>query len=584
MTDNSSPPHDRPVKIDWRRLYLSPLRILWTVVLAIFVGETVVMYVIAEMPAMNVFLKAILDGALLMIVISPALFYLFILPVTRDERSQGIHTPVEVQPALSERQWPDKTRAPHAAAATRFGWFRMPHSPLRILGTIALAVFIGETLVMFILAVLPAMDIIPEAFVDSSLLIIIISPALFYFLFLPIIRHVRGRERAEADLRKNRDLLQTVFNGISEPLILLDEQLHVQMINAAAKSYFQMENRPAIDQPCHQALMCSDRPCQECDIPETLKHENHLVFERKGIFNPNRIEQVVIYRSLNSPDCSGATIIRITDVTEARILEKQVNQRERMASLGLLISGVAHEINNPNTFISFNLPILKEYLEQVLPILDDYARRQSDFEISSMTYEEFRRDLFKIMENIVHGSHRIDTIVNKLKEFSRIQDTRTISRVHLKTVLDRVVALADSQIKRMVQRFELEVPAELPEVHTDSQAIEQIILNLLINACQAADKNNSWVSLEASLNPDPPYALCIDVSDNGSGMPEDTLKHIFDPLFTTKGPNEGTGLGLYICHNLAEGLGGKIEVESIPGQGSTFHLMLPDLKKKHRPA
>ena len=201
-----------------------------------------------------------------------------------------------------------------------------------------------------------------------------------------------------------------------------------------------------------------------------------------------------------------------------------------------------------------------------------------------MTYEEFRRDLFKIMENIVHGSHRIDTIVNKLKEFSRIQDTRTISRVHLKTVLDRVVALADSQIKRMVQRFELEVPAELPEVHTDSQAIEQIILNLLINACQAADKNNSWVSLEASLNPDPPYALCIDVSDNGSGMPEDTLKHIFDPLFTTKGPNEGTGLGLYICHNLAEGLGGKIEVESIPGQGSTFHLMLPDLKKKHRPA
>ena len=441
-----------------------------------------------------------------------------------------------------------------------------------------MSIFIGETAVMFILAILPAMDLVPEAFVDSTLLIVLISPALFYFLFVPIIRHVQGRERAEADLRQNRDLLQTVFNGISEPLILLDERMRVQMVNAAAKAYFKMDNRPAIDQPCHKALLCAERPCQECEIPEKLKNENHLVFERKGIFNPNRIEQVVIYRAADLTGHSSATIIRITDVTEARILEKQVNQRERMASLGLLISGVAHEINNPNTFISFNLPILKEYLEQILPVLDDHAGRESDFEISNMAYPEFRRDLFKIVENIVHGSHRIDNIVTKLKEFSRIQDSQTVRNVNIKTVLDRVVALADSQIKRMVKSFELEVPTGLPEVHTDSQAIEQIVLNLLINACQAADKSNSWVSLEASLNPDPPYALSIEVSDNGSGIQEDTLKRIFDPLFTTKGPNEGTGLGLYICHNLAEGLGGKIDVQSIPGQGSTFRLMLPDLR------
>ena len=464
--------------------------------------------------------------------------------------------------------------------STILSWSRMPHSPLRILGTIALAVFIGEALVMFILALLPPIPLFVEAFLDSTLLIILISPALYRFLFLPIIRHVQSREKAEEGLRKNRDLLQTVFNGISDPLVLLDGNLRLKMINPAASRYYKINAMPPLDQPCHLALMGLDRPCEECEIPKKLEKGSNLVFERKGLFDVHRIEEVVVYRSLEPFDSSEATIIRIRDVTEARTMERQVRQRERMASLGLLISGVAHEINNPNNFISFNLPILKEYLDQILPILDDYAQRHPDFEISNMTYAEFRQDLFKIVENIIHGSLRIDTIVSKLKEFSRIQDSRNIRQINVNAVLERVAALADSQIKRMVKRFEFDVPPDLPEVCTDGQAIEQMVLNLLINACQATDKSNGWVSLEAHVNPPSPFALCIEVTDNGCGMDEPTIEKIFDPLFTTKDPGEGTGLGLYICQNLAEGLGGRIDVQSISGQGSTFRLLLPDLNEK----
>jgi len=463
--------------------------------------------------------------------------------------------------------------------APKTGWMPAPHSPVRILVVIALSIYIAEIIVMLILTQLPEFPILTEAIVDSTLLIVLVSPALFFFLLLPIIRHVKKREQAEAGLRKNRDLLQNIFNGISEPLLMLDDELKVKMINTAAIRYYSMADREILDQPCHVTLMGNDQPCEECDIPEKMSDNGNLTFERKGLFDSNRIEQVVMYRSASTANRPGATIVRITDVTEARILEQQVRQRERMASLGLLISGVSHEINNPNNFISFNLPILKEYLEEITPILDAYAAEQPDLEISNMSYDEFRADLFKILENIVHGSRRIDTIVSKLKAFSRIQDSRKLRRVSINAVLEKVVELADSQIKRMVRKFEMDVPLDLQMVYTDGQAIEQMVLNLLINACQAANKANSWVGLEARINPDPPYALCIEVIDNGCGIDKETLNHIFDPLFTTKGPHEGTGLGLYICHNLAEGLGGRIEVQSELGQGSTFRLMLPDLKE-----
>ena len=461
-------------------------------------------------------------------------------------------------------------------------WLSASNSPWRILGTIALAIFVGETLVMLLIALMPPLEVLPEAFIDSTLLIVLISPALFYFLFLPIIRHVRRREKAEEDLRRNRDLLQAVFNGISEPLILLDNRMNVKMINAAAEQYYNLDIQPLVDQPCYQTFMCRDHPCDECQIPLKLDTENKIVFERRGIFDPHRIEQVVIYRAADISDSPGAVILRITDVTDARIMEKQMRQRERMASLGLLISGVVHEINNPNTFISFNLPILREYIEEVLPITDAYAEGHPDLEIANMPYQEFRRDLFKLVENIVHGSHRIDTIVSKLKEFSHIQDDRKLEPVDVKAVLERVTALAHGQIKRMVHKFEAEVPDGLPRIHTAGQCIEQVTLNLLINACQAADKPDSWVRLKASANPDPPYALCIEVSDNGHGMDEETLKHVFDPLFTTKSPKEGMGMGLYLCHSMVEGLGGRIEARSTPGQGSAFKLLLPDLRDEAR--
>jgi signal transduction histidine kinase len=463
---------------------------------------------------------------------------------------------------------------------SRLKWLVTPTSPLRILGTIAIAIFAGETLVMFILALLPPLPVSPEAFIDSTLLIVITSPALYLFLFQPIIRHVRQREEAEKSVRKSNDLLQTVFDGISDPLILLDKDLKVRMINKAASQYYQIGSHLVDDQPCHRIFMSGEQPCPECDIPQRIAEGTNHLFERKGLFDPSRIEQVVIYRSDDQSGHIGAAIIKIIDVTETRALERQMRQRERLASLGLLISGVAHEINNPNTFISFNLPILKAYLHEIVPVVDAYASDHDGFEVANMPYAQFREDLFKLIENITHGSQRINDIVSRLKEFSRIREGQTLSEVSIPSRLDKVVMLANSQVKRMVNQFEMEVASDLPLFYTDGQAVEQVVLNLLINACHAVDKSDSWVRLKAYPVAGEPRTLCVEVADNGCGMDDYTMQHIFDPLFTTKGPDTGTGLGLYVCHNLVDGLGGVIEVESELGVGSTFKVTLPDLRSR----
>jgi signal transduction histidine kinase len=129
--------------------------------------------------------------------------------------------------------------------------------------------------------------------------------------------------------------------------------------------------------------------------------------------------------------------------------------------------------------------------------------------------------------------------------------------------------------------FEVNVPENLPKLVIDPQSLEQVLVNLLINASQAfdsPDEDNSRIDLKVSMD-DSQDTLILVVKDNGCGMDEQTLSRIFDPFFTTKPPDKGTGLGLYICHNLVENMGGKIEIESTPGKGSRFAVILDNVRE-----
>jgi two-component system, NtrC family, sensor kinase len=123
--------------------------------------------------------------------------------------------------------------------------------------------------------------------------------------------------------------------------------------------------------------------------------------------------------------------------------------------------------------------------------------------------------------------------------------------------------------------FVKNIPENLPKIYTEPYAPEQILLNFLVNAAQASDKHDSWIKLKVSVNDGRPDWITIEVSDNGCGIDKEAQLKIFDPFFTTKSQAEGTGLGLYVSHSLAERLNGRIEVESEPDKGSLFRLILP---------
>ena len=254
----------------------------------------------------------------------------------------------------------------------------------------------------------------------------------------------------------------------------------------------------------------------------------------------------------------------------------QFIQREKLASIGYLASGIAHEINNPNNFISFNIPILRDYLKDILPIVDEYVEHHAEFEASNMKYPEFREDLFRILENVEHGSQRITHTVSLLQDFSRKEEKIRISQVDIKDVFEKALNISRGKIKRMLKSVKINVPEGVPRIPSDEQVIEQIVINLLINAAQSGCKEDVEVELSARVGNSPQDRFIIEIKDNGAGMDTEMKRKVFEPFFTTKPRGEGIGLGLSLCQTLASVLTGKIEFESEPGKGSTFRLVLPE--------
>jgi polar amino acid transport system substrate-binding protein len=355
----------------------------------------------------------------------------------------------------------------------------------------------------------------------------------------------------------------------------------VKVLNQNAIAYYGLaKKQDAIGEPCYKAFKGQSTPCKGCKMPLAISKAGMVTFERKGFMDPLREEKVFLYPLHQEDDQPSEIIYRINDITERKVFEKRMVQNEKMASLGVLVSSIAHEINNPNAFISFNIPILKEYVDHLIGIIDTYSKTHPDLELFHMSYQEFREDIFRLVENIAHGSARIDAFVSNLKEFSRIKNKKKESLIELPAVLEKATAICRIKVKKTVKSFTVDIPQDFPPIHTDPIALEQILINLLMNAAQAADKEDSWTRLSAAIGRTWLDHIIIEVKDNGCGIDKKNIDHIFDPFFSTKTPTDGTGLGLYVCHDLVAGLGGRIEVETKAGEFSTFRVILPDMERR----
>jgi len=190
-----------------------------------------------------------------------------------------------------------------------------------------------------------------------------------------------------------------------------------------------------------------------------------------------------------------------------------------------------------------------------------------------MPLDVFLEDVFKLLENMEHGSKRITSIVSDLKSYVRNDEEQVRKAEQVGPAVERVMTLVGKQVRKMVKRFDVQISDGLPQVQMNVGKIEQVLINLLINAGQAADKEESWVKVTARPGAEGWVELLVE--DNGAGIPEKSLQQIFEPFYTSKGRDQGTGLGLSISHRIIEEHGGTIDVESTVGGGTCFTVLLP---------
>lgn len=247
---------------------------------------------------------------------------------------------------------------------------------------------------------------------------------------------------------------------------------------------------------------------------------------------------------------------------------KQLFHAERMATVGLLSAGIAHEINNPATFIAGNIQTLGKFYEDVEPVLLERTKQDCQ---DTEKLEFILQEMPKAVEGIRNGVRRISRIVNGLKSFCR-KNENSVAACDINTCVEQALELCHNALKYYVT-VEKDLAENLPHIMADSQQIEQVLINLIVNAADAMmEKGQGTLSITTRSADN---SVVIKVSDTGPGIPDDTLDDIWQPFFTTKPPDKGTGLGLFTVRGIIENHEGLISLENKPCGGAEFTITFP---------
>ena len=366
---------------------------------------------------------------------------------------------------------------------------------------------------------------------------------------------VTARKLAEQELRRQALL----FESLMDAVMVLDFQGQIIDWNRRAEALFGWTKAETLGRKPGELLA----PAGADELATTLvasvsqdgRAANEVTLRRK---DGSEVVAEVVGVPLKDPTGRHVADIAIyRDITERKQLQSRLFLADRMAALGTLAAGVAHEINNPLAFVLGNLVFLED-------------------EIPRAAAENPRTtDLQKALEEARTGAERIRTTVRDLLTLARNREAEAVSDVDVNAVLEFTLKMAEPQLRhraRLVKRL-----GDIPRVAAPESRLGQVFLNLVINAAQAipeGDPARNEVRVATRFDVDA-ESVIIEVQDTGVGIPPEEQRRIFDPFYTTKPVGVGTGLGLSICHSIVASLGGEIRLESARGEGATFRVVLP---------
>jgi len=288
-------------------------------------------------------------------------------------------------------------------------------------------------------------------------------------------------------------------------------------------------------------------------------------------------------RHVRLPDGTVSRIVGTwQDTTEEQKLRQeseyrlqQLIQADKLASLGEVVAGVAHEINNPNSFITYNIPLLDETWEIFEPIVADYAAAHPAWRKDGLSIGELCEDMREIIQAVKTGSERINLVVANLKDFARIDESVHPKPVQVNEVVKKTLSIVGAQLRKSIAQIDVNLADKLPDILGHFQKLEQVVANLVVNATHAIPDREQARFAITTRYVERLKSVLIEVEDNGIGMATDVLDRIFDPFFTTRRKAGGTGLGLSVSYGLVREHKGIIGVHSRAGIGSRFTVFLP---------
>lgn len=391
-------------------------------------------------------------------------------------------------------------------------------------------------------------------------------------------------------LKRTYAQTEQLINVISAIIISIDERAHITQWNRAAEKIFGISAADALGKSFKESGIKWNRN----NIPD-------LILGCGKQCEQERLDDIPFVRTDGRDGFLGITLYPLekgngllilgADITERRIMDNQLIQSQKLESIGQLAAGVAHEINNPVGFISSNLTTLDEYRGDIQELISLYKDLETQVAASAagdpiltanleklrvvkdkMDLQFILDDFAKVISESREGTDRVKKIVQDLKDFSHV-DQAEIKRADINKGLDSTLNIAWNEIK-----YKATVTKEygdIPQVSCFPQQINQVFMNILVNAAQAIE-DHGHIRIATTAVPDQDNPMVeVRISDNGKGISPDHLPRIFDPFFTTKAVGKGTGLGLSIAHSIIQKHQGKIKVESELNKGTTFIIRLP---------
>ena len=354
------------------------------------------------------------------------------------------------------------------------------------------------------------------------------------------------------ELLEGRNTLQALIDGIPNPIYTISDDWKLVVVNKAKADQLGATPESLSGRICFRAFYNRQQPCEHCTVALTLndKAEQHWPVRWIEDDHLPREWEVSAYPIPGKQASSARAVLVWQDKTEERRLENSLMQAGKLAAIGQLAAGVAHEINNPLTAINANAQMLK----MVMPVEDEN---------------------FESVDLIVRAGERAAKVVRGLLDFAR-QEQYSFTTGDLTESIQEALDLVNYQLQSAKITVTKDFDDALPFIVASWEHLKSVWLNLLLNARDALLHTNGNRQLEVIARPNKDgQTIQVVMHDNGKGMTSAETLHIFEPFYTTKGPGQGTGLGLATCHRIIEQHSGEISVASKVGEGTSFLITLP---------